>query len=133
MRCDESRDRELGDGAVRIVSNTRWDTPGEGMSGEFGGHCRESNIRSNIPIEKRRVKSPRIKKLKNNVEKIKQSGEVSVRYMQAWEEKIYDRMEGIAIGRERGLREGRENGLREGRQEMLISLIREKPGQRKNT
>ena len=42
-------------------------------------------------------------------------------YMQAWEEKIYDRMEGreegIAIGRERGLREGRENGLREGRQE----------------
>ena len=42
--------------------------------------------------------------------------EVGVRYMQAWEEKIYDRMEGIAIGRERGLREGRENGLREGRQ-----------------
>ena len=76
------------------------------------------------------MKSPRIEKLKNNVEKIKQSGEVSVRYMQAWEEKIYDRMEGreegIAIGRERGLREGRENGLREGRQEMLISLIRKK-------
>ena len=67
--------------------------------------------------EKRRVKSSRIEKLKNNVEKIKQSGEVSVRYMQAWEEKIYDRMEGreegIAIGRERGLREGRQEGRRE--------------------
>ena len=63
------------------------------------------------------MKSPRIEKLKNNVEKIKQSGEVSVRYMQAWEEKIYDRMEGreegIAIGRERGLREGRQEGRRE--------------------
>ena len=70
--------------------------------------------------EKRRVKSPRIEKLKNNVEKIKQSGEVSVRYMQAWEEKIYDRME----GREEGIAIGRENGLREGRQEMLMSLIR---------
>lgn len=79
MRCDESRDLELGDGAVRIFLNTRG-TDREGI-GE----------------------------------------EVSVRYMQVWEEKIYDRMEGreegIAIGRERGLREGRENGLREGRQE----------------
>ena len=68
------------------------------------------------------MKSPRIEKLKNNVEKIKQSGEVSVRYMQAWEEKIYDRME----GREEGIAIGRENGLREGRQEMLMSLIRKK-------
>ena len=42
--------------------------------------------------------------------------------MQAWEEKIYDRME----GREEGIAIGRENGLREGRQEMLMSLIRKK-------
>ena len=125
MRCDESRDLELGDGAVRIFLNTRG-TDREGISGELA-ELLEYIEHTN---EKRRVKSPRIEKLKNNVEKIKQSGEVSVRYMQAWEEKIYDRMEGreegIAIGRERGLREGRENGLREGRQEMLISLIRKK-------
>ena len=121
MRCDESRDLELGDGAVRIFLNTRG-TDREGISGELA-ELLEYIEHTN---EKRRVKSPRIEKLKNNVEKIKQSGEVSVRYMQAWEEKIYDRMEGIAIGRERGLREGRENGLREGRQEMLMSLIRKK-------
>ena len=121
MRCDESRDLELRDGAVRIFLNTRG-TDREGISGELA-ELLEYIEHTN---EKRRVKSPRIEKLKNNVEKIKQSGEVSVRYMQAWEEKIYDRMEGIAIGRERGLREGRENGLREGRQEMLMSLIRKK-------
>ena len=117
MRCDESRDLELGDGAVRIFLNTRG-TDREGISGELA-ELLEYIEHTN---EKRRVKSPRIEKLKNNVEKIKQSGEVSVRYMQAWEEKIYDRME----GREEGIAIGRENGLREGRQEMLMSLIRKK-------
>ena len=113
MRCDESRDLELGDGAVRIFLNTRG-TDREGISGELV-ELLEYIEHTN---EKRRVKSPRIEKLKNNVEKIKQSGEVSVRYMQAWEEKIYDRME----GREEGIAIGRERGLRE----MLISLIRKK-------
>ena len=83
MRCDESRDLELGDGAVRIFLNTRG-TDREGISGELA-ELLEYIEHTN---EKRRVKSPRIEKLKNNVEKIKQSGEVSVRYMQAWEEKI---------------------------------------------
>ena len=105
MRCDESRDLELGDGAVRIFLNTRG-TDREGISGELV-ELLEYIEHTN---EKRRVKSSRIEKLKNNVEKIKQSGEVSVRYMQAWEEKIYDRME------------GRE----EGRREMIISLVRKK-------
>ena len=109
MRCDESRDLELGDGAVRIFLNTRG-TDREGISGELA-ELLEYIEHTN---EKRRVKSPRIEKLKNNVEKIKQSGEVSVRYMQAWEEKIYDRME------------GREEGIAIDRQEMLISLIRKK-------
>ena len=90
---------------MRIFLNTRG-TDREGISGELA-ELLEYIEHTN---EKRRVKSPRIEKLKNNVEKIKQSGEVSVRYMQAWEEKIYDRME------------GRE----EGRREMLISLIRKK-------
>ena len=76
MRCDESRDLELGDGAVRIFLNTRG-TDREGI-GE----------------------------------------EVSVRYMQAWEEKIYDRME----GREEGIAIGREHGLRE----RLVSQIKKK-------
>ena len=101
-----------GDGAVRIFLNTRG-TDREGISGELV-ELLEYIEHTN---EKRRVKSPRIEKLKNNVEKIKQSGEVSVRYMQAWEEKIYDRME----GREEGIAIGRD-----GRQEMLISLIRKK-------
>ena len=82
MRCDESRDLELGDGAVRIFLNTRG-TDREGISGELA-ELLEYIEHTN---EKRRVKSSRIEKLKNNVEKIKQSGEVSVRYMQAWEGK----------------------------------------------
>ena len=67
-------------GAVRIFLNTRG-TDREGISGELA-ELLEYIEHTN---EKRRVKSPRIEKLKNNVEKIKQSGEVSVRYMQAWE------------------------------------------------
>ena len=125
MRCDEEPGLELRDGAVRIFLNTRGRDKA-GVSEELSEllhYIEHTN-------EKTRYQSPRIEQLKNKVEKIKQNAEVSVRYMQAWEEKIYDRMEGreegIAIGRERGLREGRERGLREGRQEILLSQIKKK-------
>ena len=49
----------------------------------------------------------------------RQSEEFGVKYMQAWEEKMYERLEGreegLAEGHEKGLTEGHEKGLAEGR------------------
>ncbi|MCB6288559.1 hypothetical protein NE598_20410, partial [[Clostridium] scindens] len=65
--------------------------------------------------------SERIKRIHNRVRKVKASEEVGVKYMQAWEERYYDkeeaRQEGLEEGRQEGLEEGRQKGLEEGRQE----------------
>ena len=52
--------------------------------------------------------SERIKRIHNRVRKVKVSEEVGVKYMQAWEEKYYEREE----GREEGRIEGREEGAK---------------------
>ena len=46
--------------------------------------------------------SERIKRIHNRVRKVKVSEEVGVKYMQAWEEKYYEREEGRIEGREEG-------------------------------
>ena len=65
--------------------------------------------------------SQRIKRIHRRVRKVRLSEEVGVKYMQAWEERYYDkeeaRQEGLEEGRQEGLEEGRQKGLEEGRQE----------------
>ena len=53
--------------------------------------------------------SQRIKRIHRRVRKVRLSEEVGVKYMQAWEEKYYEREEGKEEGREEGAR----NKLRE--------------------
>ena len=53
--------------------------------------------------------SQRIKRIHSRVRKVRLSEEVGVKYMQAWEEKYYEREE----GREEGKVEGARNKLRE--------------------
>lgn len=64
------------------------------------------------------AKSERVKRIHERVRKVKMSEEVGVKYMQAWEERYYDREE----ARAEGLAEGRA----EGRYEMLKELISKK-------
>lgn len=47
----------------------------------------------------RNCKSERIKEMQKHIEAIKSSEEIGVKYMQAWEEKIYDRNEGKQEGK----------------------------------
>ena len=56
-----------------------------------------------------RADSERIKRIHNRVRKVKENEEVGVKYMQAWEEKYYEREE----GRQEGLLEGGENKVKE--------------------
>ena len=68
-------------------------------------------------------KSERIHKMQKRICSIKSSEEVSVRYMQRWEEmemeKEAARELGLAEGRTQGLTEGRTQGLTEGRTQGL--------------
>ena len=67
----------------------------------------------------KQCKSGRVKKLHERVHEVRASEEFGVKYMQAWEEKMYERLEGreegLAEGHEKGLTEGHEKGLAEGR------------------
>ena len=53
--------------------------------------------------------SQRIKRIHRRVRKVRLSEEVGVKYMQAWEERYYEREE----GKEEGRKEGARNKLRE--------------------
>lgn len=72
--------------------------------------------------------SERIKRIHQRVCKVKLSEKVGVKYMQAWEEKYYEREE----GREEGRKEGRAEGRQEGKTELLKTLIRKKLAKNKS-
>lgn len=72
--------------------------------------------------------SERIKRIHQRVCKVKLSEKVGVKYMQAWEEKYYEREE----GREEGRKEGRAEGRQEGKTELLKSQIRKKLAKNKS-
>ena len=57
--------------------------------------------------------SQRIKRIHRRVRKVRLSEGVGVKYMQAWEEKYYEREEGKEEGRKDGREEGARNKLRE--------------------
>lgn len=69
--------------------------------------------------------SEKIEKLQKQVEQVKMSEEVGIRFMNAFEEKMMERRE----GREEGLAEGRKEGLAEGqsaKQEEIACKMLEK-------
>lgn len=101
MKCDEDSDVALNDGAVRIFLNTHGKNQDE-ISPELLQLLKYmENTNAEIPNE---LVSDKIKALKKRVESIRSSEEVSVKYMQAWEEHIYDRREGRAEGKSSEIR-----------------------------
>ena len=70
--------------------------------------------------------SERLRRIHDRVCKVRKSEEIGVRYMQAWEEKIYERREAREEGREEGLAEGRREGIAEGERRKLLAQIQKK-------
>ena len=102
---------KLEDGAVRIFLNTRGQNEHE-VSEELVEflHYLEDSTDERVAASK----SERIKRIHSRVCKVKLNEEVGVKYMQAWEEKYFER------------EEGREEGRTEGERLKLISLIQKK-------
>ena len=102
MSCDEIPGLKLHDGATRIFLNTHG-TDAEGVSEELIQLLRyfEQTTGENAAGSHSR----KIEKLQKRVEEIKQNEEVGIRYMNAFEEKMWERREGEMIGEKRGRQE----------------------------
>lgn len=102
-QCEEEPGCVLDDGAIRIFLNTRGKNA-HGVSGELIDflHYLE-NTTDRAASESG---SERIRRIHERVSKVKANEEIGVKYMQAWEERYYDRQEGREEGREEGLAEG---------------------------
>lgn len=97
----------LDDGAVRIFLNTRG-TDKDTVSAELIEFLHYVEHTTDEVAE--HSSSERIKRIHQRVQMVKISEEAGVRYMQAWEEKYYERQDGL----EEGLARGRQEGLKEG-------------------
>ncbi len=117
-QCEEVPGLYLEDGVTRIFLNTRGTDDGE-VSPELAELLHYIEDSSDETAQ--RCRSGRIQKLHRRVREVRASEEFGVKYMQAWEEKIYERME----GKEEGLAEGRKEGREEGRElgEQRISAL----------
>ena len=102
MSCDEIPGLKLHDGATRIFLNTHG-TDAEGVSEELIQLLRyfEQTTEENAAGSHSR----KIEKLQKRVEEIKRNEEVGIRYMNAFEEKMWERREGEMIGEKRGRQE----------------------------
>ncbi len=130
MRCDEEPDLALEDGAARIFLNTHG-TDEENISPElkelldFMEHTNEENLE---------FRSEKVRKLKKSVRIIQADEDMGVKYMQAWEEKAWERLEGkeegiaegMEKGMEKGIAEGMEKGMEKGMEQLLLQKIERK-------
>ncbi len=114
MSCDEIPGLKLYDGATRIFLNTHG-TDGKGVSEELIQLLRyfEQTTGENAAGSH----SQKIEKLQKRVEEIKKNEEVGIRYMNAFEEKMWERREGEMIGEKRGKKIGERIGEERGRKE----------------
>ena len=114
MSCDEIPGLKLHDGATRIFLNTRG-TDAEGVSEELIQLLRyfEQTTEENAAGSHSR----KIENLQKRVEEIKKNEEVGIRYMNAFEEKMWERREGEMIGEKRGKKIGERIGEERGRKE----------------
>lgn len=113
--CKEVQGCRLGDGATRIFLNTRG-TNDEEVSRELIDFLHY--VENTTDQEAENSGSFRIQRIHKRVCKVRTSEEVGVKYMQAWEERLYDRQEareeGLAEGRKEGIAEGIAEGIRRG-------------------
>ena len=120
MSCDEIPGLKLQDGATRIFLNTHG-TDAEGVSEELIQLLRyfEQTTGENAAGSHSR----KIEKLQKRVEEIKQNEEVGIRYMNAFEEKMWERREGEMIGEERGRKEGVAQGEKIKQREIARKMV----------
>ena len=117
--CQEVPGCILQDGATRIFLNTKGTNDSE-VSKELVEFLHYLEHTTDEQAES--SGSTRVKRIHDRVRKVKISEEVGVKYMQAWEEKYYEREE----GREEGKMEGRIEGRIEGEKTILQKLIAKK-------
>ena len=111
MSCDEIPGLKLHDGATRIFLNTHG-TDAEGVSEELIQLLRyfEQTTEENAAGSH----SQKIEKLQKRVEEIKKNEKVGIRYMNAFEEKMWERREGREEGERIGEKRGKKIGERIG-------------------
>ncbi len=97
--CEECPDLVLPDGTVRIFINTKGTNP-EKFSREFLEFMEYITNSTDEVAES--SSSELIKEIHAGVRQIRLSEEMGVKYMQKWEERVYDRMEGREEGEIRG-------------------------------
>lgn len=95
-QCREVPGLSLKDGAIRIFYNIHG-TNNDEVNPELVELLHY--IEHTTEEVSRNCKSERIKEMQRHIEAIKSSEEIGVKYMQAWEEKIYDRNEGKQEGK----------------------------------
>ena len=114
MKCQEIPELKLDDGATRIFLNTRGKHP-ELVSPELIELLKYMEHSTDEISEA--CESKRIQEMHRRVCQIRASEKTEVKYMQAWEEKYYEkeeaREEGIKIGIEEGIQTGERRKLRE--------------------
>ena len=119
MICDEVPGLSMDDGAVRIFLNTHGKNDDEVPSAlvEFLHYV------ENPEQQEEEIQDERVRKLAGQIEMLKNSQEVGVKYMRLWEELEEARREGLTEGHDLGLEEGHDLGLTEGKEiERLESI-----------
>ncbi|MDD6233117.1 MAG: Rpn family recombination-promoting nuclease/putative transposase [Frisingicoccus sp.] len=111
MTCDEVPGMALNDGAVRIFLNTHGENDDE-VSEELVEFL---HFVEETPDDDKEIKNERVRELADQIDHLKSSQEVGVRYMRLWEEMEELKQEAIAEGKELGIEMGREEGRAEGR------------------
>ena len=94
--CEECPELRLRDGAVRVFINTKG-TNRKGFSQEFLDFMEYLTDTSDQRAEM--SSSERIREMHRAVQKIRASEKMGVKYMQKWEERVYDRLEGKIEGK----------------------------------
>ena len=96
-QCQESPNTILQDGTTRIFLNTKGHNK-ENVSQELIDFLRY--IENSTEETAAAINSKRIQRIHERVCRVRTNEQVGVRYMQAWEERIYDREDGREMGRE---------------------------------
>ena len=126
MSCDEIPGLKLHDGATRIFLNTHG-TDAEGVSEELIQLLRyfEQTTEENAAGSH----SQKIENLQKRVEEIKKNEKVGIRYMNAFEEKMWEKREGEMIGEKRGKKsEQREIARKMVEMKMALDIIAKATG-----
>ena len=106
MMSEEVPGLKLEDGATRIFLNTKGENPEE-VNEELIDLLRyfENSTEETV----KNTKSAKVRQIHENVRRIKETEEVGIRLMNAWEEKMYDRIEAYEEGEANKAREIAKN------------------------